>query len=296
MKVLLTGAAGRLGSVACDQLHQAGHEIIATDQRLTQDLPVKLHLANLMDLIACLRLAEGIEALVHLGNNPHPLRHEPERVFIENCTINMNVFSAAEQAGIQKIVFASSIQACSGARWRGEGEPAPSQLPYFPLDGDLPANPGNTYGLSKVVGEANLRMLVKKTGSQGTALRFPWLMNLPDVDDRTRRRALWARNSRSSNTDEAFAYLSFRDGARLINHLLEADLPGYRCYLPAAPGNVAQLPMDDLVNEYFKGIPLNMPIEQMTGPSDNRRITAETGWKPTDQLQPLEEPSSSEPV
>jgi nucleoside-diphosphate-sugar epimerase len=295
MKLLLTGAAGRLGSVVCQELHQAGHEVIPTDSRLNRDLPVKIHLANLMNLIDCLGLTEGVEAVVHLANNPHPSRNHPEQVYIENCTINMNLFSAAGQNGVKKVIFASSIQACSGDRARGAGEMPPSQLPYFPLDGELPANPGNTYGLSKEAGEANLRLLVKKAGVQGIALRFPWLMALPDADNRTWRRVHYSRTGANTNPDEGFTYLSQRDAARLISRLLEVDLPGYRCYLPAATDNAAQMSMQQMVAEYFQGVRLKMPVDQMTGPADISRITTETGWEPVDRLERVEQPTADEP-
>src|SRR5437588_8220555 len=52
MKVLVTGAAGRLGSALCAHLVEAGHEVKATDYKHREGLKVKLVHADLRDEIA----------------------------------------------------------------------------------------------------------------------------------------------------------------------------------------------------------------------------------------------------
>jgi len=59
----------------------------------------------------------------------------------------------------------------------GRAADAPPLIPYFPLDGAVPADPGhNFYGLSKEFGERTLRILSEHEPKLAcTALRFPML-------------------------------------------------------------------------------------------------------------------------
>jgi NAD(P)-dependent dehydrogenase (short-subunit alcohol dehydrogenase family) len=71
MKVLVTGATGRLGSLVCKELSRLGHDVLGTDQRFAADLGVPLTLADLRVAHAVYPLLEGREAVVHLGNIPN---------------------------------------------------------------------------------------------------------------------------------------------------------------------------------------------------------------------------------
>ena len=72
MKVLVTGAAGKLGSLTVSALLRRGHEVRATDARYRADLPVRLDVRDLLDEHALYPLLDGMDALVHLANHPNP--------------------------------------------------------------------------------------------------------------------------------------------------------------------------------------------------------------------------------
>ena len=78
----------------------------------------------------------------------------------------MNVFQAAAESGVRKIVYASSIQAMAGSRW-GQNDTQPG-VPYLPLDGETPQHPGNHYALSKCTGEMQLGYLPSRRRSPST--------------------------------------------------------------------------------------------------------------------------------
>ena len=139
MKVLLTGAAGRIGFAVAQHLSGAGFDVRAADKVYRGDLPAPLEVVDLLDREVCYRLLEGVEAVVHLANHPGPRRDDPQKLYNENVSMNMNVFEAAAQMGVGKIVFASSIQAMTLQRRERDGESLPpSKLAYLPLDGDSP--------------------------------------------------------------------------------------------------------------------------------------------------------------
>lgn len=276
LKVTITGAAGRIGSVVTRALVDAGHDVVATDVRSRDDLPVPVRVADLLDEAALPPLVAGADAVVHLGNHPGIGRggRSPQRTYAENGAMNANVFEAALAAGVRTFLFASSVQAIGGARERGGGDDPGSQLPYLPIDGRAPARPGNLYALSKAAGEQMLEYYARCHGRTCVAVRFPLTIN----------RAKWASTPIDASypkLDEAFAYLDVRDAASLIVATLAAPLDGYRAYFPAARGNVLARPAADVIRAYYPNVPLRRPIEQIDCLVDTADIERDTGWVPT---------------
>lgn len=276
MKVLVTGATGNVGYVVAQHLAKQGHEVVATDQSMRPGLQLRPVFANLLDPLACYNLINGMEAVVHLANHPNAGAAPFADLYIENLTVNMNVFQAAADCGVQKLVFASTIQTITGHRPWTE-DPAPSGIAYLPADGDLPQRPGNIYALSKCVSEDMLRYYSQWGTMQCIALRLPWVA-YDRVTPRPRSKKNW--RPRHVNLDECFSYIMVSDVARLIQHILRSDLPGYRTYFPTAADNSSQEPVAELIDRFYAQVPLQKPREQITQLVDCSRITAETGWTP----------------
>ena len=198
--------------------------------------------------------------------------------------MNINLFQAGAELGLEKIIFASSIQVISGKRAEVEpGTYPPSQLPYLPIDGDVRTNPGSTYALSKEATENLLRYYATDAGMSCIAIRFPWVLRLRDV---IRYRKYITDLSGHTNVaiDETFAYLVEEDAATLVQAVAERELPGYRCYLAAADGPRLTMSIPELVGTCYAGVPLKQPVEELTSLVDISRITKETGWIPRHSL------------
>jgi nucleoside-diphosphate-sugar epimerase len=282
MKVLITGAAGRLGSEACRQFQELGIDFRGADRRTDSNLPFHIEVADIRSRDACYPLVAGCDAVVHLANYPNASAGIAQDVFNENCAMNMNIFQVALEAGVKKIVFASSIQAITGVRRsRDSGAQKPSDLPYLPLDGDVPPNPGNSYAASKVAGEMLLKYFSKFHGITGVAVRYPMLLpheslaRFGDGGDRL---------SRGQNLDEAFSLLSYPDAARLIIAILRAPLSGFRIYFPAARKPWLNLSIPQIIKQFYEKVLLRKPIEQIHSLIDISQIERETGWTPQDEL------------
>jgi len=279
MKVTVTGAAGRLGSVVCTTLASAGMDLLATDRNYRADLPVRLRIADLLDRQSAYGLVEGADAVVHLGNHPGFWGGDAQRICNENVTMNFNVFEAARQCGVKRIVFASTIQVIAGARRMEKPQPPPSALPYLPLDGEVPPNPANPYALSKQLSEHMLAYFSRAHGMSCVAIRFPLLVSADRLAEMTgRAEEPWPNYA----LDEAFSYLSLNDAAQLVCAILRAELPGFRVYFPVSPRPLVRQPVAELIKRYFSNVPLRAPVEQITALVDVSRITAETGWRPAD--------------
>jgi nucleoside-diphosphate-sugar epimerase len=281
MKVLVTGATGRLGSVVCKKLLHSGHDVLATDQRYGKDLGVPQRLANLCDAQAVYPLLENQDAVVHLGNYPNPTAGpSPQAVLSDNTTMNVNVFRAAVDLGVRRIVFASSIQATVRLE---EGKPLepPYGLPYFPLDGDAPADPGyNFYGLSKEVGERLLRVLAERFSDLAcTALRFPFL-----AGDWYLNRIKQPLLPSALNFAEGLTHLEFGDAAELVALVLTRQRPGYHQYFPAQALNVAGYTPARLLEEFFADIPLRRPRAEITNLVDLSALERDFDFRPSPPL------------
>lgn len=276
MKITITGAAGFLGSEVVKGLCAAGHEVRATDVLYRNDLPVRIELEDLLQNMPCYRLVEGAEVLVHLGNHKGPGRC-PQRAYGENLAMNANIIQAAQTTGVKKIIFASTVQVIAGNRHNGDPIP-PSQLPYLPIDGQIPPNPGNLYALSKVAAENMLAYYTRNHGLSTIAVRFPLLVS-----------PVWASYYRSAafvydNLDEAFAYQSIAEAAELVTALAGAEVPGFHTYMPSSLGVCSKMSVREIAARYFPDVSVRQPLEQLDNLVDNAEITRACGWTPKFRL------------
>ena len=118
--------------------------------------------AGLTDLKAILPAFEGADAVPHLAADP---RHTPDigwdTLMPDNVVVLANVFEAARQTGVRRVVFFSSMHVCG----MYENDPPWSRIAagdYAGLDpngvplvtADMPARPDGLYAVSKVFGES----------------------------------------------------------------------------------------------------------------------------------------------
>jgi len=153
-RVLVTGLSGLIGRAFRKQV-DGRYDLRALNRSAVEGLPC--HQADIADLGAIKPAFAGVETVVHLAaqvGNP-----AWEAVLRHNITGTYNVFEAAREAGVKRVVFASSGAAVSGIEsdkpysdlvaGRYEG------LTSWPILTHLsPLRPSGLYGASKVWGEA----------------------------------------------------------------------------------------------------------------------------------------------
>jgi uronate dehydrogenase len=174
--VLVTGAAGDVGTRLRKLMRGLYPHIRWSDIRMPADLAAgdEFMPADLTDYAQVEKIVAGIEGIVHLGgystNGPWPAIHSANVV---GC---YNLFEAARQAGVKRVVFASSNHAVG----------------FYPREQkigvDVTVRPDSFYGVSKAFGEALGSLYVDKHGLRVTCLRIG---NVGDAPIDKRRLSIW---------------------------------------------------------------------------------------------------------
>ena len=283
MRILVTGAAGRLGLAVCFTLAARGHEVLGTDRKPISHGRTRFELADLRDEERVRRLLRGLDAVVHLGNHP---RLDPSLsdalLFAENVAMNEHVFQAAVANGVPRIIFASSIQVMLPAP-AGMPPGRPYPLPYLPLDGAAPHNPGsNAYAGSKASAELRLASIAAQhSWTHCAALRFPMI---PD--------GFWLRRFAKGNRvawadldfGQALSFLLLEDAAEATAAVVERALTGYRQYFPARALEVRNLSLGSIIEKEYSHVPLTRPIETISSLVNVEDLTRDVDWKPKHSL------------
>ena len=163
MKLLLTGAAGRVGSSALPRLLEAGHAVTAFDLKAPSlhDPGLEAVVGSLEDTGAVRAAARGVDVVLHLGSLMSWRPSDAGRLFAVNVAGTRNVLDAAAAAGVRRFVFASS------------GEVYPEGRPQFlPISEDHPCLPASDYGMTKLLGEELVRFYARKLGLDCVILRL----------------------------------------------------------------------------------------------------------------------------
>jgi uronate dehydrogenase len=162
MTVLVTGAAGRIGTALRERLPAFGWRLRGFDSVAVPDGVVG-DIRSAEDLDTATR---GVTALVHLAGEPTEVPWP--RIRDANIDGLVQVFEAARRAGVRRVVYASSNHAVGFT-------PVSDDLPI-----DLPPRPDTLYGVSKVFGEALGRYYVDRYGMQVACLRIGTFADEPN--------------------------------------------------------------------------------------------------------------------
>lgn len=154
--VLVTGAAGKIGSALRERLPRLGWNVRPFDREPVDGEPSRdvTSAADLDDAVP------GVEAIVHLAGVPTEVPWPVIRDI--NVEGTFSVFEAARRHGVRRVVFASSNHAAGFTPL-----PASGALPA-----DTPPRPDTLYGVSKAFGEALGRYYVDRYGMQVACLRI----------------------------------------------------------------------------------------------------------------------------
>ncbi len=276
MRVVVTGAAGRIGRHVVADLLAHDHEVHALDQVAPPDElagnGATWHRGEVRDPEALARLfgAARAEALVHLAAIPSPRFGNPIEVFATNTQATFAALEAAGLAGVARVAIASSTSV-TGLPFASP----PVSPKYVPVDEDHPNVGNDPYGLSKEADEATARTMQRRHGYQVVALR---ISNTAPLDEQLAKAAEVARDP-SGLACELWAYLDVRDGARAFGLAVELDLPGCHVVNVMAPDTYSSAPTAELLARYHPTAEIRRPIVGREVPFDLTRSRDLLGFR-----------------
>ena len=169
MRALVTGGAGFIGSNLAEELLARGHEVKLLDNFSTG------HRANIAAFADDVELIEGelrsyervsnavkgCELVFHQGALPSVPRSVQDPITSSEVNVGgtLNVLLAARDAGVRRVVFASSSSIYG-------------DVPGMPRVETLPVGPAAPYAVSKLAAEQYCLVATKVYGLETVALRY----------------------------------------------------------------------------------------------------------------------------
>jgi nucleoside-diphosphate-sugar epimerase len=197
--VLVTGSAGRIGQAVVRELKARGHAVRGLDRIPTPGLAGAL-VGDITDGAAVRRAAAGADALVHLAATPDDDDFLTQ-LLPNNIVGVYHVLEAAREAGVRRVVLASSGQVVWWQRFSGP----------LPIGTDAAPTPRGWYAATKVFQEAAGRAYAEAHGLSVIAARLGWCpRNRAHVEEL--RSVEWAKD----------VYLSPADAGRFFACAVEA--------------------------------------------------------------------------
>lgn len=159
-RLLITGAAGEIGRAIRPALRDTAAQVVLHDRHAIADAaPEETALQG--DIVATARAAmDGVECAIHLAGIPRETGGTPAEILHANVLGAHAVFDAAREAGVRRLIFASSNHV----------------IGFHPAERTIgteePPRPSGLYGASKVWGEALGRLHADKYGMEVACLRI----------------------------------------------------------------------------------------------------------------------------
>ncbi|MBV9653087.1 MAG: NAD-dependent epimerase/dehydratase family protein, partial [Acetobacteraceae bacterium] len=128
---LITGATGFIGSAVARSALARGHCLRllvrpGSDRRNVADLPAELAEGDLKDPASLARAVAGCQTVIHVAADYRIWVPDPEAMLAANVRGTVALFRAAQAAGVERIVFTSSVAALGLTK---DGSPAVETTP-----------------------------------------------------------------------------------------------------------------------------------------------------------------------
>jgi nucleoside-diphosphate-sugar epimerase len=241
MRIVVTGARGRLGGPTVAYCQRMGAEVLAVDALGGPAEYSQFLRADLTQPDEVYDVVTGADAVIHLAaiaaQRVYPSRH----TFFTNVGMTWNILEASARLGVKRVVMASSLQVNHTVTPR-----TPIKYEYFPIDEQHPVSPQDDYGLSKLVGEMCARTFSEHWGLTALSLRFPYI-----ADEAEFARLPFERIDQPWVA--LFAYIHLQDAARACYLAATADLPPktHQTLLVAARDTTAPVPTREYIRQFF---------------------------------------------
>ncbi|MBE9201577.1 MULTISPECIES: NAD(P)-dependent oxidoreductase [unclassified Nodularia (in: cyanobacteria)] len=207
--ILLTGAAGNIGTSLQHELN-GDYQFRCIDRRHVPQAK-DFRRVDITNFKAVLKVMGGVDAVIHLAANPN-VDQPWQDVYSSGIGGTYNIFEAARQSGIKKIIYASTNYVSGWREVEQESHITPEQL----------VRPDSLYAVGKAFGEALGQYFSDRYGMSVICLRIGWFHTEPKI---------YAPNDRILSN-----WCSSRDLAQIVRRSLEHDNLGFQIFY-AVSGN-----------------------------------------------------------
>lgn len=259
MRILITGARGKVGRSAVAACVAAGHEVTALDlasptfERPQPGEPPYMQV-DLTDPGGAFAAARGKDAIIHAAAIPEPTSHPPHVVFSNNLMSVFNLLEAAVRLEVGRFVNVSSETV------PGFFFPERPFLPdYVPVDEEHPIRPQDPYALAKRFGEELCDAAVRRSDIRCISIRPSWVQ----------WKGNYARNlgPQLRNPGEPspgfWTYIDAEDLADALLLAAESALPGHEVFYIASPDVASTETLPELVRRHHGDA---VPVRELDRP------------------------------
>lgn len=270
-RVVVTGGSGALGQQVVRSLATCGHEVLSIDRRPHPEGHRPGRTLDLLDAGSLYESFKGAWAVVHLAAHIAPNIATDCVTFNDNVQMTYNVFKAASDMGLERVVFASST-AVYGYLYGLSGQ-APD---YLPVDEQHPLRAEDPYGLSKIVGERIAESFAQGGHMAVTSLRLPGI----NYDPRHERifRLMADPGFRAPGF---WAYVDVRDAAEAVRLALQSGHTGHRVYNIACPNSNMRESTPQLAARFFPRLDLRTRTESNWSGISSELAARDLGFRAT---------------
>jgi len=248
-RVAVTGGSGKAGKAVVADLATHGYEVLSIDVAASRDPDAPTMIADLTDLGQAIESLRGADAVVHLAAIPAPNIVPDGATFRINMMSTYNVFAAATQLGLEKVVWASSETLI--------GLPFERERPrYAPVDEAHPRLPESHYALAKLAGEVIAGQFRRWSGIPFVSLRISNIMEEWEYTERFP--GFW--DDPRSRAWNLWGYVDARDVAQAARLAVASSLQGHEQFLVAAADTCMTADNRDLMAAVYPDVEIRGDI------------------------------------
>lgn len=191
-RIIITGAAGRIGTLLTAHFHsRGGYELVLIDRDPRGNEAI--HKADLGRYDpGWTELFARADAVLHLAGEANPAAPWAPQA-ADNLEPSLNVFRAATENGVRRVVYASSLQVMFGYHYTSHA-----------IAADAQPRPVSFYGAAKLFCEMMLRQFTEDGKFSAICLRIGWLEAGHELVNP--RAGMWARYKWLSEQDLCQAF------------------------------------------------------------------------------------------
>jgi UDP-glucose 4-epimerase len=166
VRALVTGGAGFIGSNLVDALHGGGHDVrvlddLSTGYRENVDDGIEVLVGDVADEGLVREAVAGVDVVFHEAAHRSVLKSVEQPLLTDTANTHgtLTVLKAAADAGVRRVVYASSSSVYGGSE-------------QFPTPETAPALPRSPYAVTKLAGEHYCRVFAELHRLETVSLRY----------------------------------------------------------------------------------------------------------------------------